>query len=80
MHRTAKSAARPSLCFLLPVNCVVMSNSSPLKTYFRLLRFSAKAKLTTGNTCGLWVYKAAKIALSHAIEALPGPIATHEFF
>jgi len=42
--------------------------------------FNTKAKLTTRKAYGFRTYKAAEIALYHALGALPVPITTHEFF
>ena len=42
--------------------------------------FNTKAKLTTRKAYGFRTHKAAKIALYHALGALPVPITTHEFF
>ena len=42
--------------------------------------FNNKAKLTTRKAYGFKTYHAAKIALYHALGALPGPKMTHRFF
>jgi transposase len=42
--------------------------------------FNNKAKLTTRKAYGFRTFKAAEIALYHALGALPVPITTHEFF
>lgn len=42
--------------------------------------FNNKAKLTTRKAYGFRTYKAAEIALYHALGALPIPKLTHEFF
>jgi len=42
--------------------------------------FNNKAKLTTRKAYGFRTYKAAEIALYHALGDLPVPITTHEFF
>jgi transposase len=42
--------------------------------------FNTKAKLTTRKAYGFRTYRAAEIALYHALGALPVPKTTHEFF
>jgi len=42
--------------------------------------FNTKAKLTTRKAYGFRTYRAAEIALYHALGALPVPETTHEFF
>jgi transposase len=42
--------------------------------------FNNKAKLTTRKAYGFRTFKAAEIALYHAMGALPVPITAHEFF
>lgn len=42
--------------------------------------FNTKAKLTTRKAYGFRTYKAAEIALYHALGALPVPVTTHKFF
>ena len=42
--------------------------------------FNNKAKLTTRKAYGFRTFKAAEIALYHAMGALPVPIIAHEFF
>ena len=42
--------------------------------------FNTKAKLTTRKAYGFRTYKAAEIALYHALGVLPVPVTTHKFF
>jgi transposase len=42
--------------------------------------FNSKAKLTTRKAYGFRTFKAAEIALYHAMGALPVPITAQEFF
>ncbi len=43
-------------------------------------KFNNKVKLTVRKSYGFWTFYAKKIALFHALGALPVPKTTHEFF